>query len=343
VDPRVNFITLAVADVNASRAFYVDGLGWQPIFDVPGEIVFIRLSPTLVLSLWKADAFEEEVGPLNPRTGRSPFTLAYNVPAPELVDEALAVARAAGAVILKPATHRDWGGYSGYFTDPDGFAWEVAYNPGEIGVALMEAVAAGAEPTTVDVIRTRRSVPQGKLGGGPALDHREVVAAVESARWAPNHKRTEPWRFHLLDDDRIARLAELWGEQLERTGSKPDRVEAKRRDWAEVPGALIVTCTSAADADDTLRLEDYAATACAVQNLCLHLWSKGIATKWSTAAVTDHEGFWPLLGLDGAPDGTRVVALLFYGLAAELPKAHRKLPVEHVLVDHRHGARAEAR
>jgi hypothetical protein len=70
----------------------------------------------------------------------------------------------------------------------------------------------------------------------------------------------------------------------------------------------------------------------------LHLWSKGIATKWSTAAVTEHEGFWPLLGHERAPDGTRVVALIFYGLAEELPKPHRKLPVEHVLVDHRHRA-----
>ncbi len=339
MDARVNFITLAVADVRASRAFYVDGLGWQPIFDVPDEIVFIRLSPALVLSLWRAGAFEDEVGRLGARLGHAPFTLAHNVPTPGLVDEVMATASAAGATVLKPAVQRDWGGYSGYFADPDGFAWEVAYNPGEIGVALMAAVAVEAEPTTVDVIRTRRSVPQGKLIAGPALDHREVVAAVESARWAPNHKRTEPWRFYLLDDERITRLAGLWGEQLERTGSKPERVEAKRRDWASVPGVLIVTCTSAADADDTLRLENYAATACAVQNVCLHLWSKGIATKWSTAAVSDHEGFWPLLGHERAPDDTRVVAFLFYGLAAELPKAHRKLPVEHVLVDHRHGVR----
>lgn len=191
--------------------------------------------------------------------------------------------------------------------------------------------------STVEVIRTRRSVAQGRLVGGPELDHGEVVAAVESARWAPNHKRTEPWRFYLLDDERKQQLAALWGEQLERTGSSPDRALAKRQDWANVPGVLIVTCTSAEDASELTRLEDYAATSCAVQNLCLHLWSKGIATKWSTAGADAHEGFWPLLGHETEPAHTRVVAFLFYGLVGELPKAHRKREVSDVLVDFRHG------
>ena len=87
-----------------------------------------------------------------------------------------------------------------------------------------------------------------------------------------------------------------------------------------------------------MRLEDYAASACAVQNLCLHLWSKGVATKWSTAGVTEHEGFWPLLGHVEAPADTQVVSVLFYGLVDEAPKAHRKLGVEDVLVDFRHEA-----
>ena len=109
----------------------------------------------------------------------------------------------------------------------------------------------------------------------------------------------------------------------------------KRRAWSRVPGVVVVTCTSAADADETTRQEDYAATACAVQNMCLHLWSKGIATKWSTAAVQDHEGFWPLLGHVGPPADTRLVSLLFYGLPSELPKAHRRLGAAEVLVDYR--------
>lgn len=193
----------------------------------------------------------------------------------------------------------------------------------------------GTASSTVEVIRTRRSVGQALLKGGPELDHAEVVAAVESARWAPNHRRTEPWRFYRLDDERKRQLATLWSEQLERTGSKPERVEAKRREWAEVPGVVIVTCTSAEDADEVTRWEDYAATAAAVQNFCLHLWSRGVATKWSTAGVYEHEGFWPLLGQAGPPANTRLVAFLFYGLAEDLPRPHRKRDVADVLVDFR--------
>ncbi len=185
----------------------------------------------------------------------------------------------------------------------------------------------------MEVMRTRRSVGQGFLKDGPELDHAEVVAAVESARWAPNHRRTEPWRFYRLDAARKQQLAELWGQQLERTGSTPERVEAKQREWAEVPGVVIVTCTSAEGANELTMLEDYAATATAVQNMNLHLWSKGIATKWSTASVYEHEGFWPLLGHAQQPANTKLVAFVFYGLAEQLPRPHRKLGVEDVLVD----------
>jgi len=139
VDARVNFITLAVADLGASRAFYVDGLGWEPALEAPGEILFVRLSPTLVLSLWRAAEFEEEVGAIREGPGVSPFTLANNVGSPAAVDAVLAEVIEAGGAILKPGAPRDWGGYSGYFTDPDGFVWEVAYNPGSIGVSLLEA------------------------------------------------------------------------------------------------------------------------------------------------------------------------------------------------------------
>ncbi|HRQ09455.1 MAG: VOC family protein [Truepera sp.] len=139
MDARVNFITLAVADLGASRAFYVDGLGWEPAFEASGEVLFIRLSPTLVLSLWRAEEFEDEVGAIREGPGASPFTLAHNVGSPAAVDAALAMAVEAGGAILKPAMQRDWGGYSGYFTDPDGFVWEVAYNPGPIGVSLLQA------------------------------------------------------------------------------------------------------------------------------------------------------------------------------------------------------------
>ncbi|CAM3405635.1 VOC family protein [Nocardioides dubius] len=132
MDQRISFVTLAVADLDATRAFYLDGLGWRAELDVPGEVLMIRAGAQLVLSLWDAGAFEREVGPIVRGDGVAPITLAHNVPHRAEVDEVLAVAAAAGAEVA-PAEDRDWGGYTGYFADPDGFRWEIAWNPGPIG------------------------------------------------------------------------------------------------------------------------------------------------------------------------------------------------------------------
>jgi catechol 2,3-dioxygenase-like lactoylglutathione lyase family enzyme len=138
MDQRLNFITLAVTDPTVSRRFYVEGLGWEPAF-VADEVVFFRVAPTVVLSLWRADDFQAEVGPLSRDPGTAPVTLAHNVPTAEQVDAVLAAATSAGGTLLSPAADRDWGGRSGYFADPDGYRWEVAHNPGPIGEQLMRA------------------------------------------------------------------------------------------------------------------------------------------------------------------------------------------------------------
>jgi len=138
MDARVNFITLAVADVAAARRFYVDGLGWAPVLEAAG-VVMIRLTPTLILSLWAEDEFEAEVGPIRRGDGVPGLTLAHNLPSEDEVDRVLSEAQAAGARQMWPAQRRGWGGYSGYFADPDGVRWEVAYNPDPIGVELMVA------------------------------------------------------------------------------------------------------------------------------------------------------------------------------------------------------------
>lgn len=187
----------------------------------------------------------------------------------------------------------------------------------------------------VEVLRTRRSVAQPRLAGSVIEDHEVVREALESARWAPNHKHTEPWRFYLLDDARIRRLAELNAELLERGGSKPEKVALKLEQWSGVPGVVIITVRSAADADETVRREDYAAVACAAQNFMLHLWSQGVASKWSTSAVWRHEDFWPLLGHGDFQDEEEVVGLFFYGTAEETPAGRRKLELENLLTDFR--------
>jgi predicted lactoylglutathione lyase len=137
MDQRVSFITLAVSDLEATRRFYVEGLGWRPELDVPGEVLMIKVGDRLVLSLWVESGFEAEVGPIRRGEGLAPVTLAHNVATREEVDEVLSVARRAGADPVGEGQEREWGGYTGYFGDPDGFRWEVAWNPGPIGQAVL--------------------------------------------------------------------------------------------------------------------------------------------------------------------------------------------------------------
>lgn len=137
MDQRISFVTLAVRDLGASRAFYVDGLGWTAALDVPGEVLMIQVGEHVLLSLWAEEAFEAEVGPIARGTGVAPFTLAHNVPTRADVDAVLATARAAGADPVHEAVERDWGGYTGYFGDPDGYRWEIAFNPGPIGQVVL--------------------------------------------------------------------------------------------------------------------------------------------------------------------------------------------------------------
>lgn len=137
MDQRISFITLAVSDLEESRAFYIEGLGWSAELDVPGEILMIRVGAHLVLSLWAVDAFESEVGSVVGGNGVPPITLAHNVRTTEEVDAILALAQRCGATRILPAQQREWGGYSGYFADPDGYHWEIAMNPGPIGQSLL--------------------------------------------------------------------------------------------------------------------------------------------------------------------------------------------------------------
>ncbi len=130
MEPHVSLITLGVADLRAARHFYVDGLGWTPTFEVPGEVVFLQVGHGLLLSLFDARALREDVGlPPDAELRPAGFTLAHNVGSEAEVDAVLAGAISAGADIVKPATGASWGGYQGYFAAPDGVLWEVAYNP----------------------------------------------------------------------------------------------------------------------------------------------------------------------------------------------------------------------
>ncbi len=136
MDPRISFITLAVPDLPAVRRFYLGGLGWSAELDLD-DVVMIRAGERLVLSLWDRADFETEVGPTQQGPGAVPVTLAHNVASPEEVDAVLDQARRAGAAWVRAGQERAWGGYTGYFADPAGFTWEVAFNPGPIGVTVL--------------------------------------------------------------------------------------------------------------------------------------------------------------------------------------------------------------
>ncbi len=146
MEQRISFVTLAVRDIDRSRSFYVDGLGWSPELDVPGEVLMFAAGQRLVLSLWDRAAFEAEVGgPALEGSGVVPVTLSHNVATPAEVRAVLALARAAGGPVTGPV-ERKWGGFTGYFADPDGFRWEVAWNPGPIGVRVLPHTDVHARP-----------------------------------------------------------------------------------------------------------------------------------------------------------------------------------------------------
>ncbi|KRE82736.1 VOC family protein [Arthrobacter sp. Soil764] len=128
MEPRVDFISLGVRNVPESRAFYVDGLGWPVHREVAGEVLFIQVNNGLVLSLWDVRQMQAEAI-TGPPVGVPSITLSHNVGSPGEVDRIMAEAAEAGAAIIAEPVTKPWGGYTGYFADPDGFRWEVAYNP----------------------------------------------------------------------------------------------------------------------------------------------------------------------------------------------------------------------
>jgi predicted lactoylglutathione lyase len=137
MDQRISFLTLAVRDLATSRRFYVDGLGWSPELEVEGDVVMLMAGDRLVLSLWDREHFEAEVGRIAAGDGVPPFTISHNVETEAEVDAILDAARAAGAAPVTEAVQREWGGYTGYFGDPDGYRWEIATNPGPIGQKVL--------------------------------------------------------------------------------------------------------------------------------------------------------------------------------------------------------------
>ncbi|WP_425259640.1 VOC family protein [Rubrivivax sp. RP6-9] len=133
--PHITVLTLGVADLDRAVAFYRDGLGWHTAgiqgaeFD-HGAVAFFTLRGGLKLALWPRSSLAADTGlPAQPPSALE-LSLGHNVGTPAEVDAVLARAATAGGRIVKPAQATFYGGYAGYFQDPDGHLWEVVFNPG---------------------------------------------------------------------------------------------------------------------------------------------------------------------------------------------------------------------
>ncbi|HUN85433.1 MAG TPA: VOC family protein [Terracidiphilus sp.] len=127
MEQRISLVTLGVKDLAVSKHFYVDGLGWKPVYE-DKEIIFFQTGG-MIFALFLREQLAEDFNADPATFGRSAMALAYNVRSKDEVDPLLKRAQESGATLLKPARQASWGGYSGYFADPDGFAWEIAWNP----------------------------------------------------------------------------------------------------------------------------------------------------------------------------------------------------------------------
>jgi len=126
--PKINIITLGVRDFHASLKFYKDGLGWSTSSASNDNIAFFPLGG-IVLALYPRQALADDAKLNSEGTGFSAITLAYNAKSFDEVNEVMQLVEKLGAKIVKKPENVFWGGYSGYFADPDGHLWEVAYNP----------------------------------------------------------------------------------------------------------------------------------------------------------------------------------------------------------------------
>lgn len=171
-------------------------------------------------------------------------------------------------------------------------------------------------------LRARRSID---LFEPEPVGTAALLEAIDLARWAPNHRLTEPWRFYLIGPatkDAIGELAAAVD-----TAAKGERAGAARRErLRSIPAFFVLTARRSAD--PLLDREDYAACCCAAQNLMLYLWQCGIGVKWTTGAVTRDARFYEVVGIDAAAEA--VVGLFWYGIPQAVPTQRRR-PVEEIV------------
>lgn len=181
----------------------------------------------------------------------------------------------------------------------------------------MDRCSLPSDEAFADVLRGRRSID---LFEAEPVDSRVLLEAIEVARWAPNHRLTEPWRFYIIGPTTAAVIVEL-AAALD-TAAKGEKAGAARRArLAAIPGFFVLTTRKSPD-DALQEREDYAACCCAAQNLMLYLWRRGIGVKWTTGGITRNERFYELLGIDAARE--TIVGFFWYGIPKAVPTQKRR-------------------
>jgi len=178
-----------------------------------------------------------------------------------------------------------------------------------------------------DLIATMRGRRSIDLFAPQRLSVDAIKDAIEVARWAPNHRLTEPWRFYTLGPRALRATIDL-AVEIE-VAAKGERAGAARRARLEgIPGMFVLTTRRS---DETLLdRENYGACCCAAQNLMLYLWRQGIGVKWTTGGITRQPRFFELLGVD--PVQESVVGLFWYGVPKVVPEQRRR-PVAEIVTE----------
>jgi nitroreductase len=174
--------------------------------------------------------------------------------------------------------------------------------------------------TTADLIRSRRTINFFRPDPVPDSLIRE---AIDVARWAPNHKLTEPWHFYILGNQTLTQVKNLITE-IKSTGQSESVRDGVRKRLEAIPGWLVVSCKKSADPQT--QMEDYASCSCAVQNMMLYLWSAGVGVKWTTGKIIRDDRFFRILNLEDSSE--MIVGLFWYGYPEVITAQNRKAVAE---------------
>ena len=189
---------------------------------------------------------------------------------------------------------------------------------------MSDRILAADEPAVAAMtalLRGRRTI---NLFEPDFVDPSVLLDAIEAARWAPNHRMTEPWRFYVLGPRATAAAIECWsGFESETKGERAGQARLAR--LSAVPGHFVVTTRR--DEDPVIDRENYAASCCAVQNLMLYLWQRGIGVKWTTGQITREQRLYDTLGIDAELE--LIVGYFWYGIPKIVPEQKRK-PVDEI-------------